>query len=230
MKFHGKDKTVAIVLAILGGGLGLHRFYLGSVGMGIVYLLTAGLFGIGWLVDIIKIATQKDWGAAPTVTAAPAAPAARPLPPGAHVENMTINGKTIPVVVSDKPIGDRGFELQRGAAKKSALNQIGKQHPDWNLPDDQLVEKYGDFRIYRYSFRYAKTCQLVPEENCLAVFCRDVRIGEVPADKVEEIASVRPHATEIKMDVKGGDYKQIRDGVVSKVSDDYFVSVTLVMP
>ena len=120
MKFQGKNKTVAIVLAILGGGLGLHRFYLGSVGMGIVYLFTGGLFGIGWLVDIIKIATQKDWGAAPTVTAAPAAPAARPLPPGAHVENMTINGKTIPVVVSDKPIGDRGFELQRGAAKKTA--------------------------------------------------------------------------------------------------------------
>jgi hypothetical protein len=53
----GKSQLVALILAILLGGIGIHRFYLGHIGMGILYLFTAGLCGIGWLIDIIMIAT-----------------------------------------------------------------------------------------------------------------------------------------------------------------------------
>ena len=34
---------------------GIHRFYLRSIGLGVVYLLTAGLFGIGLIVDLFLI-------------------------------------------------------------------------------------------------------------------------------------------------------------------------------
>ena len=51
-----KSKMVALLLCIFLGGLGIHRFYVGKVGTGILYLLTGGLFGIGWIVDIIMIA------------------------------------------------------------------------------------------------------------------------------------------------------------------------------
>lgn len=43
----------ACIVAFLGV-FGVHRFMDGSIGMGILYLFTAGLFGIGWLVDLIK--------------------------------------------------------------------------------------------------------------------------------------------------------------------------------
>lgn len=52
-----KDKTTALILSILGGGLGLDRFYLGYIGMGVLKLLTAGCFGILYIIDIIHIAT-----------------------------------------------------------------------------------------------------------------------------------------------------------------------------
>ncbi|EEG30108.1 TM2 domain protein [[Clostridium] methylpentosum DSM 5476] len=52
-----KSKLVALILCVLLGGLGIHRFYLGKAGTGILWLLTGGLFGIGWIVDIILIAT-----------------------------------------------------------------------------------------------------------------------------------------------------------------------------
>lgn len=54
-----KSKTTALILSILLGGLGIDRFYLGYVGLGILKLLTGGAFGIWWLIDVIMIATGK---------------------------------------------------------------------------------------------------------------------------------------------------------------------------
>ena len=54
-----KDKTTALILSALLGGLGIDRFYLGYTGMGVLKLLTGGCFGILWIIDIINIATGK---------------------------------------------------------------------------------------------------------------------------------------------------------------------------
>lgn len=54
-----KNKWVAIILCFLLGGYGIHKFYLGKIGLGIIYLLTEGFFGIGVLVDLVILILGK---------------------------------------------------------------------------------------------------------------------------------------------------------------------------
>jgi len=50
---------VALVLCFFLGYLGIHRFYVGKIGTGLLYLVTGGLLGIGWLIDLIVIASGR---------------------------------------------------------------------------------------------------------------------------------------------------------------------------
>ena len=103
-----KDKTTAIILSALLGGLGVDRFYLGYPGLGVLKLLTGGCFGVLWILDIINIATGKlqpadgsgyatnDFGTSPNyqqqapVYQAPAAPAAPAADPFAELEKLAM--------------------------------------------------------------------------------------------------------------------------------------------
>jgi hypothetical protein len=53
----GKSQLVALLLCIFLGILGIHRFYLGYPGIGILMLLTGGVCGILALIDLIRIIT-----------------------------------------------------------------------------------------------------------------------------------------------------------------------------
>lgn len=55
-----KNKWVAVILCILLGTLGAHRFYEGKIGTGILWLLTGGFFVIGALVDLIILLTKPN--------------------------------------------------------------------------------------------------------------------------------------------------------------------------
>ena len=56
---NAKSKMVALLLCIFLGGLGIHRFYVGKIGTGIIWLLTGGCFGIGYIVYFVMIASGK---------------------------------------------------------------------------------------------------------------------------------------------------------------------------
>lgn len=54
-----KSRLVALLLAIFGGEIGIHNFYVGRTGRGFLFLFTFGLFGFGWLWDIIMISIGR---------------------------------------------------------------------------------------------------------------------------------------------------------------------------
>ena len=54
------DYTIAWVLLTFLGWLGIHRFYLGKVFTGLLYLLSGGLFGFGILYDFFTLNGQTS--------------------------------------------------------------------------------------------------------------------------------------------------------------------------
>ncbi len=50
-----KDKWVALILCVFLGFLGAHKFYEGKIGMGLIYLVTCGFFGLGIFIDFIVL-------------------------------------------------------------------------------------------------------------------------------------------------------------------------------
>lgn len=50
--------TVDFILCFLFGYLGIHKFYEGKKQSGFIYLFTFGLFGIGWIIDTIKLISK----------------------------------------------------------------------------------------------------------------------------------------------------------------------------
>lgn len=50
-----RSKWVAFFLCLFLGAIGIHRFYVGKIGTGILYILTAGFGGVGIVLDLIFI-------------------------------------------------------------------------------------------------------------------------------------------------------------------------------
>jgi len=53
-----RELWVAYLLWFFLGPVGVHKFFLGKTGMGILYLFTGGIFLIGWIIDLFTLPSQ----------------------------------------------------------------------------------------------------------------------------------------------------------------------------
>ena len=53
--------VLTLIMSIIFGQLGVDRFIMGHIGLGILKLITLGGFGIWWLIDLILIATKHEF-------------------------------------------------------------------------------------------------------------------------------------------------------------------------
>lgn len=54
------DKWTSFLLCFFLGFIGAHKFYEGKASLGILYIFTFGLFGIGWFIDLIVILCKPN--------------------------------------------------------------------------------------------------------------------------------------------------------------------------
>lgn len=59
MGMSDKPWMMTLILCLVAGTLGVHRFYVGKMGTGIAMLLTFGGCGVWTLIDLIMILTNK---------------------------------------------------------------------------------------------------------------------------------------------------------------------------
>ena len=63
--YHSKKREVnwnlTLIMSIFFGWIGVDRFLMGEVGLGILKIFTAAGCGIWWLIDIILIASKHDF-------------------------------------------------------------------------------------------------------------------------------------------------------------------------
>lgn len=54
-----KNRLTTLLLCVFGGVFGLHRFYAGRVGSGLLWLFTFGLLTVGWVYDVVMVGTGE---------------------------------------------------------------------------------------------------------------------------------------------------------------------------
>lgn len=59
MQTSTKGFIPTVLLCLLLGGLGIHRFYVGKIGTGVLQLLTLGGLGLWALIDLVLIIVGK---------------------------------------------------------------------------------------------------------------------------------------------------------------------------
>ena len=50
-----RSRLAAALLCLFFGCFGIHRFYVGKIGTGLIWFFTFGFLGVGWLLDLVFI-------------------------------------------------------------------------------------------------------------------------------------------------------------------------------
>jgi TM2 domain-containing membrane protein YozV len=154
-----KSKRTAYLLWFFLGFWGVHKFYLNKTGIGVLYMFTGGLLGIGWLIDLFTLGKQVDtynqW-------IYPLAPA--DSPPRRDIIRPTIPSKS-PKHRKRKAVIPPGTKILRIVYKDAAGVVTNR-----DIQAVSFKERNGKKYIYAYCYIHQKVvCFLVPRIMSMTV-------------------------------------------------------------
>lgn len=157
-----RDPQTVLLTSLLGflGLSGVHRFYLGQSGMGILYLLTAGLCGIGTIIDIFRhkgLAMERNMqianelmlqvrSVAPTVPSTTAAHSSPVVSVPFQARNTLLVGISGPYAGQQIPVPAEGLVMGRDPSLCSLVIQsqsVSRTHARLSpgpSPDSWILE------------------------------------------------------------------------------------------
>lgn len=135
------------------------------------------------------------------------------------------------------PVGAPGqtfsFEAAGVYYHRNALISVASPGRGFDLPDDEFAERFSDGRtVYQYYFNNCVGA-LVPEpenphdQNAIKVTLDGECVGHVPANLTGTVAALMAQNAIVRISVRGGPRRYVKDGAVYKLPGDFTVYVDI---
>lgn len=130
------------------------------------------------------------------------------------------------------------YENEGGKKIQKILASILKEYADEQYEgytNKEIADEFYDGdRVYRYPTQEL-TAELVETtfdgEPAISVYCLEperVNIGWVPKDEIERVQKLlASHDCDVDVYINGGDYKELQDGDVEKISGEYYANIII---
>lgn len=189
---------------LFGGWFGLHKFMEKKIGIGILYLLSCGVCGIGWIIDCIiygskllkNSSTQK----------------ATPQPVETKKPELVQVSTPQPITSTKKTETHKvtGMSNYMDNIMNLASENLHYQYTKRELIDEDIVNE----RVYEYEFYPFKT-ELIPEPdnpydpNAVKVIVDCEHVGYIKKGSCSHILKLlrEDRIEKIETEIKGGKYK-----------------------
>lgn len=220
---------VDFLITLFLGYLGVHKFKQGKKGLGFLYLFTFGLFGIGWIVDVIVAARNLF---------------TRPL---TIASNQSSPAQSNASVSSALPrTGKKEHHRIAGTSyRQKEILSLGCVNPDFSLTKKELIDNNLEgTTIYNYTFS-PSNIELVEEPdneydpNAVKVIIDGVHIGYIKKGSCSHVKNLirSGKIQKIEATIRGGksrllysEYDDEKNKDVFRLetdSSDFFVSIDI---
>lgn len=177
---------IDIIITVLFGWTGYWRFKKGQKGLGILWLLTCGACGIGWLVDIIQACQVYSAASksrqnlrttqSPSVYIPPVA-SAKPVAP-------IVTSQSSSQTVSSQPAPSRPTfpKIEEGKQLKYSYDDVNLYTLPEQMPDFSKVKLYG-------FVDFAQEPENTYDPNAVYVMQDDIKLGYLYKGQLQKMAN-----------------------------------------
>lgn len=184
------------------GWAGVHKFMEKKNKMGFVYLLTLGLFGIGWLIDIVIAATKIN---------------------SQKPKQIVINNNTLRIDV----VGEH-YRKNDIASVLSGNRLYGI--PDTEFL--QKIEEQKNIYRFKYREAEAQLIPEPTNQhdgNAIKVLVDNIHVGYIPSERCLEVKNKLKQIKSVNAHIHGGDYKYHSNNEVFKTEADFSIELYITL-